>query len=444
MAGLVWFLILSIIYIIMMSIMIIFERDKPRNIIIYTALFLFTQIVGYCIYLISRLFLNKKKASLQTKNIEDEIYVNLSKKALKEVDVNSNCDIVNFNKLAFNANLTVNNNYEIITSYKKLKDSICADIKKASHYILLELTKVNKQDFEPIKNALIEKAKEGVIVKFVHDKFINLRLKKELKSKGVKVYKFSKFNTIGNIYENNRDIISIDGNVAYLSNFNIKKRQINSKFEIMDCFIKLKGDILQSINLELHKDTIFASGKYIEYKKQVANELSNACEMQYVSNQFEKDLELLIIKAISLSKKSIQLQLKEFIPTESIMSLLNFAINSNIQVKLMVPLKSNGHSKFYATRAYSKELALLGANVYLYDGYIRFNAITIDDEYVLTGSYKMDREHIGSALQNVILIKDGKAVASLNKLFENGINNSYRINNAKYMLLREKFFKNFV
>jgi cardiolipin synthase len=189
---------------------------------------------------------------------------------------------------------------------------------------------------------------------------------------------------------------------------------------------------------------VFGSGKYLEFKRQNSINTFADCKIQYITNQYEKDLELLIIKAISLSKKSIQLQLKEFIPTESIMSLLNFAINSNIDVKLMVPLKSNGHSKFYATRAYAKELALLGANVYLYDGFIRFNAITIDNEYVLTGSFIMDREHISTALQNVILLQDEKAVNMLNKLFETGINNSYRINNAKYMLLREKFFKNFV
>ena len=45
------FLILS--YIIMTSIMIIFERDKPRNLIIWSIVFLFTSVVGYCIYIFS-------------------------------------------------------------------------------------------------------------------------------------------------------------------------------------------------------------------------------------------------------------------------------------------------------------------------------------------------------------------------------------------------------
>ena len=115
-------------------------------------------------------------------------------------------------------------------------------------------------------------------------------------------------------------------------------------------------------------------------------------------------MELAIIKAICMAKNSVQLELSQFIPTESIISLLRFAINSNIEVRLMVPLKNYNFGKYFASRAYAKELALLGANVYLFDGYINFNAITIDDEYVMYGSYVIDREHINTSQQNIIII----------------------------------------
>lgn len=126
------------------------------------------------------------------------------------------------------------------------------------------------------------------------------------------------------------------------------------------------------------------------------------------------------------------------------MSLLRFAINSNIEVKLMVPLKNDLQGKYFASRAYAKELALFGANVYLFDGYINFNAITIDDVYVVFGSFIVDREHLNTSPQSILFIKDAKAVKNFNEMFNNGIENSYRISNAKFMLLREKFFKNFV
>ena len=110
----------------------------------------------------------------------------------------------------------------------------------------------------------------------------------------------------------------------------------------------------------------------------------------------------------------------------------------------MVPLKTTNYDKFYASRAYAKELALMGAEVYLYDGFIRFNALTIDNDYVIFGSFIMDRQHIQNSLQNAAIINDNKAVNYFNGLFERGIENSYKIADAKYMLIRERFFKNFV
>ena len=71
-------------------------------------------------------------------------------------------------------------------------------------------------------------------------------------------------------------------------------------------------------------------------------------------------------------------------------------------------------------------------------------SITIDDEYVILGSYIVDREHLNTSPQNILFIRDSKAVKYYNNMFNNGIDNSYRISNAKYMLMREKFFKNFV
>ena len=64
---------LAITYIIMMSMMIIFERDKPKNIIIWSILFALTQIVGYVIYICIRQVFYKKKNALVTKQKEDKI-----------------------------------------------------------------------------------------------------------------------------------------------------------------------------------------------------------------------------------------------------------------------------------------------------------------------------------------------------------------------------------
>ena len=422
-----------------------FEQSKPsKNIIIWSVVFLFAPIIGYVVYVVTRNVSYNKRNSFVVKLKEDEIYDNLISNSLYENKTTCDLDVFNFNSLAFNSKTTENNCYEIIHNHTQFKQLLIEDLQKAKKYVLFELTRVNQQDFEEIKNVLIQVAQNCVEVKIVYDRRIALKLKKELKKAGIKVYRFSKYNTIGRVYANLRNAITIDGEIIYIANLNVSKNQIKSNSEIASTYLKLKGDVVQEINVQIHKDVVFASGKFIPYETHNKTSSKNNCQIQFVANQANTDLELAIIKAICMAKKSIQIEVAQFIPTESIISLLRFAINSNIEVRLMVPLKNDRHGKYFASRAYAKELALYGANVYLYDGYINFNAITIDDEYVIFGSYILDRERLNTSPQSMLFIKDSKAVKNFNDMFNLCIENSYRINNAKFMLLREKFFKNFV
>jgi len=427
----------------MMGIMIIFERNKPRNLLVWTIIFISTQLIGYFIYIISRIFITKKRNIMLVKCKEDEIYKALSKNALYNNSLNLNTELLQFNSRAFDAQTTENNNYEFFNSYNEFKEDLIKTIKKATKSVLLQVSSINKNDFEPIKESLIEKAKNDILVKLVYNASINSKVIKQLKESGAKIYKFSKYNSFNRTYNNLKNVLVVDGETCYLGNFKTNTKQLSGDYDVCDCLLKLKGDMVQSISLNLHNDIIFASGKYMEYYAKETT-IKNNSVMQYVVNTHEQNIELSIIKAISLATKSVQLLVDEFIPTDSIKSLLNFAIKSNIDVKLMVPLRANDKRKFYASRAFAKELALLGAKVYLYDGYIRFNSIVVDDEYVLYGNFELDKEQMTSSLQNILIIKDVQAVNHMNKLFSDSINNSYKINNANYMLLREKIFKNFV
>ena len=83
--------------------------------------------------------------------------------------------------------------------------------------------------------------------------------------------------------------------------------------------------MVQDVNIAIHKDVIFASGKFVEFEQSDKPHYSNNCTMQYLTNKAGTDMELALIKAICMSKKSVQMELSQFIPTESIMSLLRFA-----------------------------------------------------------------------------------------------------------------------
>lgn len=437
-------ILLFSLHTIMMAVMIIIERDKPKNIIIWSVIFLVSSIVGYIFYIILRNIVYKKRETLIVKQNEDKVYAQLVSNKLKNNEIILNHEVFEFNRLAFDAKTTMNNHYEFLNTKQAIMESLLTDIGNAKNYIILELNGVNLKYLPELKDAIIAKAKENLMVRLVVDGPIQSAIKKELKLFGVKVNRFSKYNTVDKALNNLRNIISIDGEIAYVCNLKITSHQAKSSQEKAYSGLRLRGHIVQEIDLQSRKDAVFGAGKFIPYDDVKQADFNNNNFVQFIANDTDHDMELAVIKSICTAKKSIQLELTKFIPTESIMSLLKFAINSNIEVRLMVPLKNDKHGKYYASRAYAKELALFGANVYLYDGFINFNAITIDDEYVIYGSFVIDREHVNTCQQSMLFIHDSKAVKNFNNLFNAGIENSYRINNAKMLLMREKFFKNFV
>ena len=131
-------IILGLIYVIMMSMMIIFERDKPKNIIIWSVVFVTTQVVGYVIYVLIRHVFYKKRNSLKTKQQEDEIYDKLISNKIYDNESQFDHDVFEFNRMAYNAKITSNNHIDIINNREEFKENIINDIRNAKKYIILE------------------------------------------------------------------------------------------------------------------------------------------------------------------------------------------------------------------------------------------------------------------------------------------------------------------
>ena len=117
-------IILAILYVVMTTIMVIFERKKTKNIIIWSIVFIFTQPLGYIVYLIFRKVYYDKRNSLLIKEQEDEIYKKLVSNKLNDYSVDIDDDLLSFNEKVFDTNTTIYNNYEIFNSYEKFKDNL--------------------------------------------------------------------------------------------------------------------------------------------------------------------------------------------------------------------------------------------------------------------------------------------------------------------------------
>jgi cardiolipin synthase len=242
----------------------------------------------------------------------------------------------------------------------------------------------------------------------------------------------------GAIYKNAKNLISIDGVKTYIySAYSYKSKE--KPISCSTLYYKLQGEVVKSIDLDAHIDVSFATQKYFELTNKQYTSMGNI-QMQYVSSVVDKDFEGLLLKAINDAKKQIIIHINKFIPTPAVKQALSMAIMSGVDVKIML---SKGRSmSYYASRAYLKEMAMIGATAYIYDGVIGSNFVIIDD-LTFVGNFSLVNLEIRNNLQNALIINDKQFSNQTQLYFNELVNNSYRICKPKNVLFREKIFKKF-
>ena len=96
------------------------------------------------------------------------------------------------------------------------------------------------------------------------------------------------------------------------------------------------------------------------------------------------------IKMINKASKYVYIQTPYFIPDESIMTALRLAINSGVDVKIIIPGIPDKSSVYLASLSFVYDLLELGIEVYTYNGFIHAKNIIIDDYVVSIGSTNID------------------------------------------------------
>ncbi len=433
-------IIIHIILILAMNVAVICLENDCKKIVFWNLIIVCTSIVGFIVYFIWFCDKPRLKNNIKTKFEQDEIYKNLIE--FKISNTKSNNETINFNKRHYSADIFKNCDIQIFDNHEVFFNNFINDIEQAEEYIILD----NLSFLMGIKNdsvisLLKEKQLLGVQVKCIYDKrkFSDRKLIKELREGGIRVCEFNKYDKFNKYYKNSKNIIVIDGVKAYIYN-SVECKSKDKPISCSNLYYKLQGEVVKSIDLDSHLDVSFATQKYYELEHN-QYEGKGELEMQYVSSVADKDFEGLFLKAINDAKKQIIIHINKFVPTPAIKQALIMATLSGIDVKIMIS-KQDCSINYYASRAYLKEMAMYGANAYIFDGVIVSNFIVIDN-LTFMGNFSLVNLEIRNNLQNVLIINNHNFSSQTQNYFNDMLNNSYRICKPKNVLFREKIFKKF-
>jgi cardiolipin synthase len=336
---------------------------------------------------------------------------------------------------ANNSIITTKNRVKVLKSGDEKFDALIKQISGAESFIYMEYYIIEDDRLgSGILNLLEEKARNGVQVRFIYDDVGSSDLSsarlKSLKNSGVSLFPFmpvrfpvysSKLN-----FRDHRKIAVIDGKVGFIGGINIAERY-SSRFSPKnwrDTHLMIEGEAVRSLIIVFLLNWKFVSGEVPELESKIFEPFSNVDDQQLVQFAFSgpdsdwASIMLSFITAISMAEEKVYLQSPYFIPTESLITALTSAAQTGVNVKLMLPGKSDARITQWAGESYYSPLLEAGVEIFLYqDGFLHAKTIIVDDLFSSVGTANLDYRSFNTNFEVNCLIYDKGVTNELNNMF---------------------------
>src|SRR5690606_26582820 len=304
--------------------------------------------------------------------------------------------------------LTAGNEVKLLVNGEHKFPEVLDAIRKAKNHIHIEYYIYEDGEIgSAMADALMQKVKGGVTVRFIYDDFgsrgIRKKLVRRLKEAGVQAFPFHKiiFIALANRlnYRNHRKIIVIDGTTAFVGGINVSDRYINHtadahKLFWRDTHLRMDGPgvlYLQYLflcdwnfcaNDSLQSDAIF-------FPPPSAFPPKGNKVVQIAASGPDSDTPTILfslLQAINLAGQEILITTPYFIPGESLLDALMVAALGGVSVKLLVPGSSDNALVNAASKSYYDDLLKAGVEIYLYKkGFVHAKTLVADKKIAIVG-----------------------------------------------------------
>jgi cardiolipin synthase len=281
--------------------------------------------------------------------------------------------------------------YEVLSDPGKIYKKMLADIHKAKCEILLE-TYIYRNDAigREFRNALIQKAREGVKVRLLIDAWgSNVRrgFFKDLISAGGKVRFFRElryavrfFNA--NHERNHRKLLLVDECISYIGSINITAECLDWE----ELVLRVKGNLAVS----LRKAFLKAWNRFNLWKFKRMNLI--VYEGFEILQDFPKgnSVERKYRKMILNARREILITTPYFIPSGRIRAALKKAIDRGVRVKIILPKSTDSLVLDVFRRRYLGNLHRSGVKIYYSSRFVHSKLLIVDRRFFLLGSSNVD------------------------------------------------------
>ncbi len=325
--------------------------------------------------------------------------------------------------------------------YQALKDAI----RSARSHIHLEYYIFRGDGIgSALRDLLVERAKAGIEVRLLYDGIGSLYTYRRgffdaLRAAGGEAAAFlpPRFARIIERvnFRNHRKIAVIDGAVGFVGGMNVGDEHLGLKPHVgrwRDSHVRIEGPAVAELQRIFLTDWLFttdqrlAEPRFFPQLPQPGDEL-----VQIVSSGPDcpwPTIQQLYFQAITTATEQVAIATPYFVPDRSMLAALETAALRGVDVRVMLPSKTDLRIVTSAARSYYEELLEAGVRIFEYhDGFLHSKTIAVDGRYGSVGSANMDIRSFTLNFEVSAFVHSQEFAKKLHRQFETDMKSTVEI-----------------
>jgi cardiolipin synthase len=343
---------------------------------------------------------------------------------------------------------TTGNEVKLLVNGEQTYKAMLKAIAQAQNYILLQSYIINDDDTgKEFKQALIEKAQQGVRVSLLYDKIGSRQLSrhylKSLRNYGIKVRGFGSTSRKGNRFQinfrNHRKILIVDGQVGFMGGLNIGDEYLGKDARFgawRDTHLQLRGAAVQCLQ------SVFLGDWYWVAKE--IPQVSWSVERSPESNQTAlilptgpadrlQNCNLFFLSLIERSQYRIWIASPYFVPNGSMLNALRLAALRGVDVRIILPNRPDHLTVYLCSFAYYGDLEAVGIKLYRYrTGFMHQKVILIDRDLAGVGTVNLDNRSFFLNFEVMTFAIDPEFIQNVETMLQQDLDASRAIDLGSY------------
>jgi len=326
------------------------------------------------------------------------------------------------------------NEIEVYTNGYEFFPSLLREIGKAKDHIHIEMFIFDDDALgNLIADTLIDKAQQGVEVRVIYDDVACWKVRnsfwERLRDGGVEVHafmpvKFPAFTSKVN-YRNHRKLIVIDGRAGFIGGMNIATRYVKGVGRPWrDTHILVRGGAVYGIQRAFLVDWYFVDRTLIagkRYYPAISPALSNNCLAQVVTSgpiTEWPDMMQGFVRVLLTARQYVYIETPYFLPSEPVLFAIRTAALAGVDIRLMLPQRTDSRLLDQASKSYVREILQAGAKIYFYDdGFNHSKFLVCDDSISTVGSSNIDFRSLEHNFESNIFFYDEGMALRMKKIY---------------------------